>query len=241
MTTHHSKTHIYQSRLHLALTLAFVVLPVLYFLLFTNTAHISGNELGGDIIVSFVRILIAYVIAAALAWVCAVLFYRGKRSLVALPVFDVLQSFPTFAALPIAVVLLGQSDTTVITFLVLTIIWPIFFSIISSLKLLKRDWYEAVEIYGLRRGAYLKYFLGPATLTGLITGSIIGLGEGWEALVATEIIVHTQSGLGQFFQLFAANTTITAFGIGGFLLLIFSINKLVWLPLLEWSHQRTEE
>ncbi len=239
--TRHSHARIYQSRLHIGITLTFVVLPVLYFLLFTNTAHISGSELGNDIAVSFVRMFVAYAIAAILAWVCAVAFYRGRRALVALPVFDVFQSFPTFAALPLAVLLLGQTNTTVILFLVLTIIWPIFFSIISSLKLVKRDWYEASTIYGLHGFSYLKYFLGPATLTGLITGSIIGLGEGWEALVATEIIVRMPQGLGQFFQLFANNTTITAFGIGGFLLLIFSINKLVWLPLLEWSHQRTEE
>ncbi|HYU64644.1 MAG TPA: hypothetical protein VEK36_00025, partial [Candidatus Paceibacterota bacterium] len=99
------------------------------------------------------------------------------------------------------------------------------------------DWQEAVAVSGLSGSAYVRYFLWPVSLPGLITGSIVGLGDGWEALIATEIIVRIKTGVGSFFQSFANNPTMTFFGIFGFLLLIFSINKLVWLPLLEWSHQ----
>jgi ABC-type anion transport system duplicated permease subunit len=69
----------------------------------------------------------------------------------------------------------------------------------------------------------------------------VGLGEGWEALVATEIIVQSQTGLGSFFQSFAENPRVTAFGILGFLILIFSLNKLIWIPLLDWGHKKLEE
>lgn len=75
----------------------------------------------------------------------------------------------------------------------------------------------------------------------LITGSIIGLGEGWEALVATEIIVESRAGVGEFFTRFVSSSGITMFGILGFLVCIFSINALIWLPLLAWSHRRMEE
>jgi ABC-type anion transport system duplicated permease subunit len=124
---------------------------------------------------------------------------------------------------------------------VITIIWPIFFTVVSQLKLLKTEWQEAVQISGLKGFNYLKYYLWPASLPGLITGSIIGLGEGWEALVATEIIVNHPVGLGSFFQTYTTSGSITALGIFGLLLLIFCVNKLIWLPLLEWSHKKTEE
>lgn len=78
-------------------------------------------------------------------------------------------------------------------------------------------------------------------MPGFITGSIVGLGEGWEALIATEIIVGMDTGLGNFFQTYSTNPKITAFGVLGFLILIFSINKVIWLPLLEWSHRKMEE
>lgn len=232
---------IYQSRLHLTITLGVLVAPFIFLLLFSNYAQIGSAKLFNDLFLSFVRLLAAFIIAALLAWMSAVLFYRGRRSVIALPIFDVLQSFPTFAALPLAVYLWGPSDITVIIFLVLTIIWPIFFSLISSLKLIRKDWDEAAVVAGLHGFEYFRRFLLPISLPGLITGSIIGLGEGWEALVATEIIVTTKTGLGSFFAQYSQIPMITAFGILGLLLFIFSINKIIWLPLLERSHQMMEE
>lgn len=231
---------IYQSRWHLAFSIFLIIVPFIFLLLFSRFAEISTAKLFEDLFSSTYRMIVSYLIAAFLGWALAVLFYRGKKSAVALPLFDVLQSFPAFAALPIATFFWGPSDFTVIFFLIITIIWPIFFSIISSLKLVRHDWQEVTEVFGLSGIPYFKYFLIPISMPGLITGSIVGLGEGWEALIATEMIVNSSVGLGSFFQSFSHNLTITALGILGFLLLIFSINKLVWLSLLEWSHKKME-
>ncbi len=236
------KERIYQSRRHLLITLLILVVPFIFLLVFSRFINeITLGELLKDVGISFLRLSIAYFIAVSLGWLLAVSFYHGRRAIIALPLFDVLQSLPTFAALPLATYLWGPSGVTVILFLVVTIIWPIFFSIISSLKLIRRDWEEVVKMTKLRGLTYLKNFLWPVTFPALVTGSIVGLGEGWEALVATEIIVKVKTGLGQFFGLFVQNTTITALGILGFLIFIFSINKVIWLPLLEWSHRKMEE
>ncbi len=232
---------IYTSRVHLLFTLGIVIFPFLFLLVFSQLAHIAASKLFLNIFTSLLRLIVAYVISAVFAWVLAVGFWRGRRAVIALPLFDVLQSFPTFATLPLVTFFWGTSEITVILFLILTILWPILFSIIGSLKLIKQDWEEAVAIAGLRGGDYFRLFLLPVSAPGLITGSIIGLGEGWEALVATEIIIGVKTGLGDFFQVFSHNPTITAFGILGLLTLIFSMNKLLWLPLLEWSHRRMEE
>lgn len=232
---------IYQSRWHLLVTISFLVLPFVALLIFSQRASGASHILLADVLFSFWRMLIAYVIAAVFGWTFAVLLHRGKWSKVGIPLFDVLQSFPNFAALPLAASVWGASDFTVIFFLIFTIIWPIFFSIVGSLKLIKSDWEEAVIITRLSGISYLRYFLIPVSVSGLITGSIIGLGEAWEALVATEIIVKTPVGIGDFLGRYAKNPTVTAFGMLGFLLVIFCINKLVWLPLLDWSHQNLEE
>lgn len=232
---------IYYSKAHLFATLSVVVLPFLFFLFFARYASVASGLLFSNLGISFARLLVAYFISAILAWVLAASFYKGKLAFFALPVFDVLQSFPTFAALPMAVFWWGATNRTVIFFLVITIVWPILFSIVSTLKLIRHDWEDAVAIYKLSGRNYFKKFLWPASVPGLITGSIIGLGEGWEALVATEIVVGMQKGLGNFFQSFSTNAEITIFGIIGFLVLIFSINKLIWLPLLERSHKKMGE
>lgn len=232
---------IYKSRWHLLVTFFTIIVPFLFLLFFSRFAHIALAKLFGDVFISLWRLIIAYVLAAVVAWICALLFWRGKAGTVALPLFDVFQSFPTFAALPLATFFWGASSFTVIFFLFLNILWPVFFSVLGSLKLLKHDWEQAAQVAGLRGFNYLRYFLLPVSAPGLITGSIIGLGEGWEALVATEIIVEAKTGLGSFFQAFSHNPTMSAVGILGLLILIFSVNKIIWLPLLEWSHQRMEE
>jgi ABC-type nitrate/sulfonate/bicarbonate transport system permease component len=232
---------IYSSKRHLLFPLAVAILPFLFLLFFSEFTHIAKGALAYDMFVSSLRLSIAYVISVIIAWILAALFYRGRRAAIALPIFDLLQSFPTFAALPLAVLFLGASNYTVIFFLVLTVIWPILFSLISSLKLIRRDWEEVAEISGLHGWSYLKSFLLPISFPGLITGSVIGLGEGWEALVATEIIVGKTSGLGSFFERFSTDTTVTALGILGLLIVIFSINKLIWMPLLEIGHQEMGE
>lgn len=231
----HRHTKIYKSWTHIAVTFGFVLLPVLYLLLFSRVTHVATTALTSDVTISTARLVIAYIIALVFSWVCAVLFYRGPASTVALPIFDILQCFPTFAGLPLAVHFLGAGSVTVIVFLFITVVWPILFSLVSSLKLIKSEWHEAAAMAHLRGWEYFKKFLWPATIPGLVTGSVIGLGEGWEAMVATEIIVGTKSGVGNFFQMFSTNATMSALGIFGLLLLIFTINKLIWLPLLEWS------
>ncbi len=235
------RARIYESRKQLIVTAAFIALPFIFLLLFSEFAHITLAKLTADINISLFRITAAYLLAAAFGWLFAISFYKGKSTMVILPIFDVLQSFPTFSILPLAVILFGPSTMLVIVFLIAEIIWPIFFSIVSSLKLIRNDWEEAVEIVGLRGFDYLKKFLWPISFPGLVTGSIIGLGDAWQALVATEIIVGVRTGVGSFFQTFSNNVNVTTFGILGFLILIFAINKVIWLPLLERSHRQMEE
>lgn len=232
---------IYHSFTHILGTFLVLLIPFLFLLLFSNFAHIATGKLFADIGYSFYRMLIAYTIGASLAWLTAVTFYRGKVSTIALPIFDVLQSAPTFAALPLIVYFFGASNTVVIIFLAAEIIWPVFFSVVTSLRQIKSDWQEVAQVTHLTGLNYLRKFLWPISVPGLITGSIIGLGDAWQALVATEILVGIKSGLGNFFKSFSTNTSITVFGILGFLLLIFVINKLIWLPLLDFSHKLMEE
>ncbi|MES2409648.1 MAG: ABC transporter permease subunit [Patescibacteria group bacterium] len=230
-----------RSRQHITALIGILLLPLLLLGIFSAYAKINFVTLLNDLGISLARMFWATVISIVLGWLFAVLFYHGRRAKIALPIFDVLQSLPTSAALPLAVIYFGGSNFVVIVSLIFAIIWPIFFSIISSLKLIRHDWVEAVEVSRIKGFDYLRYFLVPVTIPGLITGTIIGLGDGWEALVATEIIVHVHTGLGSFFNTVSRNPGATVFGIICLLSVIFAINKIIWLPLLEWSHKIMEE
>ena len=240
MTRHHH-TAIYNSRLQLLITFLFIIIPMLFLLLFAELTSVTLEDLLVDFVSSIGRLVVAYGIAVLLAWTLALVFSTGKKSHIALPLFDVLQSFPTFALVPLAVLTLGASNATIIFFLVITVIWPILFSTINALKLVKKEYWEVAEIYQLKGYKKLRYFLLPASIPGVVTGSIIGLGEGWEALVATEIIMNTNVGLGNFFQTHSHHGLITTLGIMSLMLIIFSINRLIWTPVLQRVYHRMEE
>jgi len=222
-------------------TFLVIVLPLTFLFLFSYFTEVKLGSFVSQLFVSTARLFTAYIIALVSALLIGIFFSRGKLGDFMLPVFDVLQSFPTFATLPLAVTFFGVSNKTVVVFLILTVIWPILFSLVSALRAIKPGWDEAVKMAQLSRFDYFRYFLWPVSVPGLITGSIIGLGEGWEALIATEIIVKAKPGLGEFFASHADNISITFLGILSFLLIIFSINKLFWLPLLTKSHQKMSD
>lgn len=232
---------IYRHRWHLAITFLFVLLPFLFVIFVVPLSHEEKQVFVEGLATSTIRLIIAYVISVGIALVLALLA-RGKIGNIFLPFFDVMQSLPTFAMLPLAIHWFGASNITVIIFLVLTIIWPMLFAIISSQKLIREDWEEAATIFGATGWRKLIYFVLPISYPGLVTGSIVGLGEGWEAVVGAEIIVGVQnSGLGSFFAQNGESSRLVLFGVLALLLFIFSLNKIVWLPLLEKSHKLLTE
>ncbi len=232
---------IYRHRWHLAITFLVVLLPFLFVLFIVPLSHDEKQVFVEGLATSTIRLIIAYVISVGIALLLALLA-RGKLGIFFLPFFDVMQSLPTFALLPLAIHWFGASNTTVIMFLIFTIIWPMLFAIISSQKLIREDWEEAATIFGARNWRKLVYFVLPISYPGLVTGSVVGLGEGWEAVVGAEIIVGVQnSGLGSFFSANGESSRLVLFGVLALLLFIFSLNKIVWLPLLEKSHKLLTE
>ena len=230
-----------RSKRHLFFAFGILLFPLIALFLFSFVSKISFNIALYDLFISTWRLGVAFIIATIIAWVAVVIFIGSRFEEPALAVLDVLQSMPTFTILPIAVHYLGDSETTIIFFLVITVIWPIIFTIVSSFKQADRSWHEAVAISKIKGFNYVYYYLFPVTAPGLVTGAIIGLGNGWEALIATELLINAKTGLGPFFNGFADNSSMTLFGILIFLSFIFAINKFIWLPLLEKSHRLIEQ
>ncbi len=226
---------------HLIAAFSIILIPLFGLFAFSKVSGIDFSTTLYDLSVSMWRLGIALLVGTILAWVAVVGLVRGKTSGIALSFFDVMQSLPTFTILPIAVHFLGYGEFTIILFLIITVIWPIIFSIVSSLKQAEKSLTEAVFISRIHGFDYVKYYLFPLTTPGIVTGAIIGLGEGWEALIATEIILQTKTGLGPFFQVFSNDSAMTFFGVLVFLSVIYTINKFICLPLLERSHQLVEE
>lgn len=219
-----------------------VAAPFIYIFIFSEFTGVKTEQVFLDLGTSFMRVLVAYVISVAAAIPLAFFLGQGKIGDFFLPVFDVLQSFPSFALLPLLVIWFGIGNAAAIFFLVATMIWPVLFSVLSSLRLSRKDLEEAAFIFGARGWKKMFVFTLPLSLPGLIIGSIVGIGEGWEAIVGAEIIGITP-GIGGFLNSASnrGDIPVLTFGIIALLLFLFTLNKLIWIPLLKRSHDYAHE
>lgn len=194
-------------------------------------------------IISLVRITTSYFISLVLAVMITLWVTSNKRVEDAIvPVLDVLQSFPSFALFPILAQFFGRSEIVTILILVVTMVWPLIFTILTSQKQINHEIFEAAEIFGARGWRRIWYVLLPLLTPSIVTGSIIAWGEAWEAVVAVEIIVGG-AGLGTYLNAAgeAHETRVVLVGVLLLLMLLFLINKYVWLNFLSASVKSTEE
>jgi ABC-type nitrate/sulfonate/bicarbonate transport system permease component len=222
-----------------------VGLGLLVILLFTcgllAVGRLSGVDLGrllNGLVISFGRVTLAYVISLLLGVIIAILVTRSKSiENLLLPIFETGQSLPTVAILPLVVLWLG-SEHTIIFLLVITIIWPVVFSVVSGFKNIPTSLNEAALVYGACGIKKFLNFTFPLLLPSVITGSVIGWGEGWEVLIAAELLGAKQ-GLGTSIgeAAHAAQNTIMIVAIAFLMFIIFLLNKWVWIPLLRRATQ----
>ena len=226
---------IYRRRFQLSLTLILAFLALVLLILFARSAQIDLKTLFLGLAASTYRVVIAYLISLVIGILTALVVTRNQSlEDLLLPILDVAQSFPSFAILPIAILWFGATDFTAIFFLVITILWPVLFNVVAGVKNIRGDMAEAAEIFGAKGWKKLVHFLLPALLPAVVTGSIVGWGEAWEAIVGAEIIGITV-GIGAFLAQAskAGEASVLTVGIGILLFFIFFLNKLIWLPLLK--------
>lgn len=216
-------------------------------ILFSISAAVSIQPLEflSNLATSFLRTSVAYCFALVLALALALLITSTQiLENTFLPIFDSLQSFPSFALFPLLTETLQKSpESVIISVLVITMIWPILFTLISAMKNRRESLEEAATIFGATGVKRLTAFTLPQLWPAIVTGSIVGWGEGWEFIIGAELLVNVQHGIGQYFGHLGQDhqSTILAVGIVLLMLFLFEINKILWLPLLDQAtHYESE-
>ncbi|HEX2030833.1 MAG TPA: ABC transporter permease [Actinomycetota bacterium] len=117
------------------------------------------------------------------------------------PLLLFFQAVGDIAWLPILIIWFGFSLTSVTFVIVYTVIFPLMVSIVAGVDSIPTDMVRAARALGARRRHVLVDVILPGALPAVATGIRTGLGYGWRALIAAEIIVGT-SGIG--FMMFDA-------------------------------------
>lgn len=117
------------------------------------------------------------------------------------PMLLFFQAIGDIAWLPILIIWFGFSLTSVTIVIVYTVTFPLIISIVAGIDAIPQNVVRAAGSLGANRWQRIIYVVVPAALPGISSGIRTGLGYGWRALIAAEIIIGT-SGLG--FMMFDA-------------------------------------
>jgi taurine transport system permease protein len=111
------------------------------------------------------------------------------------PVLLFFQAIGDIAWLPILLIWFGFGLTTMTFVIVYTVLFPVVLNTVLGVRSVPIDLHRAALSLGASRARILWEVVVPGALPNIVTGLRNGLGYGWRALIATEIIVGT-SGIG---------------------------------------------
>jgi ABC-type nitrate/sulfonate/bicarbonate transport system permease component len=111
------------------------------------------------------------------------------------PVIEVLRPIPPLAWIPLSILWFGIGDQQNEFIIFLGMFFPILINTIDGVRNVERNLIRAARSLGAREHNVLTRVVLQAALPRIVTGVRIGLGVGWMALVAAEL-VGASSGLG---------------------------------------------
>jgi taurine transport system permease protein len=145
---------------------------------------------------SVIRLVVGAFWGIALGIPLGILVGVSQRAYKALwPVLLFFQAIGDIAWLPILVIWFGYGLTTMTFVIVYTVIFPVVLNTVLGVRSIPIAMHRAALSLGASKPRLLWEVVLPGALPNIVTGLRNGLGYGWRALIAAEIIVGT-SGIG---------------------------------------------
>ncbi|NBO86194.1 MAG: ABC transporter permease [Burkholderiaceae bacterium] len=155
------------------------------------------------------------------------------------PIIEILRPIPPIAWIPLSILWFGVGNTQNQFIIFLGIFFPILLNTIDAVKNVEPNLIRAARCLGANHWNVITRVILRAALPQIVTGIRIGLGVGWMALVAAEL-VGANSGLG--FLINDARTVLrTDFILDGMIaigligLIIDRIIRIAARKLMPWS------
>ena len=162
---------------------------------------------------------------------------RAHRAL--WPVLLFFQAIGDIAWLPLLIIWFGFGLETMTFVIVYTVLFPVVLNTVLGVRSIPLDLHRAAQSLGAPRWRILTEVVLPGALPNIITGLRNGLGYGWRALIAAEMIVGT-SGVG--FMMFDARRagSVVEILLGMIILglLWYAVDALILAPIERATGQR---
>lgn len=196
----------------------------------------------------------------ALAYALSLLFtliygyiaaYNARAERIMIPLLDVLQSVPLLSFLPVVLLSLSAVlpeavavELTAVVLIFTSQVWNMTFAWYQSLTTIPRELREASSIFLFTRWQRFTTLEFPSGALALVWNSMMSWAGGWFFLMAAEIFTLGERdfrlmGLGAFLQTAADRGDLAAIGWGllALVVVIVTLDQLVWRPLLAWASQ----
>ena len=158
----------------------------------------TSKGLGWQILISLQRVAVGYGLAAivgvAIGGFLGMNRFAGKGFD---PVIQVLRTVPPLAWFPISLMVFQDANTSAIFVIFITAIWPIIINTAVGIREIPQDYTNVARVLRLRKGAYIRNIVVPATVPYVFTGLRISVGLAWLAIVAAEML-KADGGIGYF-------------------------------------------
>lgn len=148
------------------------------------------------ILASLQRVFAGFLIAAAVGIPLGALIGSSRVFAQLLdPLVEILRPIPPLAWIPLSILWFGIGNTQNTYIIFLACFFPVVLNTISGIRGVDRIFVSATITLGARPRHIFLDVIVPGALPSIITGLRIGLGIGWMALVAAELVA-ARSGLG---------------------------------------------
>jgi len=203
------------------------------------------------LLLSFLRLLVAY--AIALAWTLPVALWVGRSERISrrvLPILEIVASIPATAFFPLFVLAIigtgGNMNLASILLVTTGMQWYLLFNLIAGIRAIPEDLLQISNSLGLTGFTRWKRLILPAIFPSLITGSLTAIGGGWNALVLSEYVptlsgTYSVNGIGAILAnatYVTGNLQLIVVSAAAMVLFILIVNRLVWQPAYDLAQRR---
>ena len=192
-----------------------------------------GPNIYAHLLASFMRAIVGFALAAALAVPLGLLVGRNRTAREYLePVIRLLYPIPGIAWIPLAILWFGLTDKAVVFVVFIAEFFALFFNTETGARTINPVLIDAARCYGAKRFTLVWRVILPATIPFIITGLRIALGGAWRMIVAAEMLA-AKTGVG--FVLMQARYQFRAADLMMAMILIsivgYGTEKLILRPL----------
>ena len=143
------------------------------------------------------RLFLGFLLSLTLGLIIGLLMIKFQQFGKTMSSFAVgLQSFPSIAWIPFAILLIGFNDFGILFVVVMSSVFSVMLSTYTGLRNVPPIYFRAARNMGAKGFSLFRYVLIPAATPTLIMGMRQAWSFAWHALIGAEMLITTLVGLG---------------------------------------------